>query len=414
MKEVSPLSSQKGESPNLRSALFGSDFLQGLLSLGLVVVATVCAGILLASRTGSLDELPGLLLIVPASISLRGNVFGAMGSRLNTAIHAGTYRRRISPTSVVGENINASLVLSLWTCLVLAFMAKGIALTLGIADTITLDRFIAISVVGGMLASLAALIFSLVVTNISVRYRWNPDNITAPLVTAVGDLMTIPAILWAATLMDSDIVPVSITIIVSITAVVLLVVSWLFGRESFKTILKESMPILLVALLVEVLAGYAIERQTQDFINSPALLILLPSYLAVGGSLGSLLSAQLSTKLHLGLIKPTPLPQKNARRDMLSVILLAVPSFLTLALLTLLGAKLFGYEGASFENIFGIIALGGIPATAIVVFVAYYGTVVSVRMRVDPDTYGIPIVTATLDLSSALIIAFIIGILQIT
>lgn len=407
-------SPSKTENPSARFTLFGSDFFQGLFSLGMVVVATVGAGLLLASQSGRLADFPGLLLIVPAAISLRGNVFGAMGSRLNTAIHSGTYSRSISPKSVMGQNINASLVLSLWMCFILALLAKGMALALGIHNTISLDRFIAISVLGGMLASIAVLIFSLMVTAISIRYKWNPDNFTAPLVTAIGDLLTIPAILWAATLMDTDIVPEYMTIAVSIIVVSVLVAVLFFGRTSFKSILRESMPILLIATFIGILAGYVIERQTHDFIDSPALLIVLPSYLAVAGSLGSLLSSRLSTKLHLGMISPASFPQKNARKDLFSVVLLAIPAFTALAGLTLLGANIFGYAGATAENILGVIVLGGIPAIGIVILISYYGTVISMKVGVDPDTYGIPIVTSTLDLSSALIIAFVIGILEIT
>ncbi len=401
-------------SENRKMTFFGTDFTQSLFSLGLVVISTVGAGMLLARQSGRIGDFPGLLLMVPAAISLRGNVFGTMGARLSTAIHSGTYRRSLSPTSVMGENINASLVLSLWTCLALALLAKGMAFALGIPNTISLDRFIAISVFGGMLASLAALVFSLLVTNISVRFNWNPDNVTAPLVTAAGDLMTIPALLWAASLMNSDIVPTSFTIAVSVAAVLVLFVVWVFGRTSLKTILKESMPILVAAIVIGIFAGYAIERQTSDFLNAPALLILIPSYLAVAGSLGGLLSSQLSTKLHLGMISPAPFPQKGARRDMLAVVGVAIPAFVALAGLTLLGAKIQGLAGASVANVFGVALLGAIPAIIVVLAVSYYGTVVSLRMGVDPDTYGIPVVTSVLDLSSALTIAFIIGILNIT
>ena len=55
------------------------------------------AGLTLGSITGTLQELPGLLVLVPAAIGMRGNVFGALGSRLGTAIHSGTFtlaRRR--------------------------------------------------------------------------------------------------------------------------------------------------------------------------------------------------------------------------------------------------------------------------------------------------------------------------------
>ena len=45
--------------------------------------------------------------------------------------------------------------------------------------------------------------------------------------------------------------------------------------------------------------------------------------------------------------------------------------------------------------------LGGLLATVLIVVVAYYGTLAAVRFGVDPDTYGIPMVTSSLDLAGA-------------
>src|SRR5712671_4953188 len=69
------------------------------------------AGITLGSITHTLNSLPGLLVLVPAAIGMRGNVFGGLGSRLGTLIHTGTFRvsRRLS--TPVGQNIAAALVL---------------------------------------------------------------------------------------------------------------------------------------------------------------------------------------------------------------------------------------------------------------------------------------------------------------
>ena len=44
---------------------------------------------------------------------------------------------------------------------------------------------------------------------------------------------------------------------------------------------------------------------------------------------------------------------------------------------------------------------GGLLATVCVVVVAYYTTIVAVRFGLDPDTYGIPMVTSTLDFVGA-------------
>jgi mgtE-like transporter len=58
----------------------------------------------------------------------------------------------------------------------------------------------------------------------------------------------------------------------------------------------------------------------------------------------------------------------------------------------------------------GVSALAGLIATTTAVFAAYYGSTLSYRLGLDPDTYGIPIITAAVDLLGfmSLIIALIV------
>src|SRR5438034_9111912 len=103
-------------------ALVGSDAAsvrQGLAALLVSSGGDLLAGLTLGSITGTLKELPGLLVLVPAAIGMRGNIFGALGSRLGTAIHAGTFRLSARRDTVVGQNLAAAVALSLSISVVL-------------------------------------------------------------------------------------------------------------------------------------------------------------------------------------------------------------------------------------------------------------------------------------------------------
>src|SRR5947209_81547 len=84
-------------------------------------------GIALGLFTNKLAELPGLLVLVPAAIGMRGNVFGALGSRLGTQIHAGTFRLSRRIDTQVGQNMAAAIVSSLSISAVLAVLAKAMS-----------------------------------------------------------------------------------------------------------------------------------------------------------------------------------------------------------------------------------------------------------------------------------------------
>ena len=384
---------------------------QMLASLALVAVASVVAGVFLGANADRLEEFPGLLLMVPAAIALRGNIFGAMGSRLGTAIHAGTYRFSFRPSSVVGENILSSLLLNLLASLALALLGKAFAVVFGIADTIALSQFIAISVTGGFLASLVVLAAALGLTALSVRYRWDPDNITAPLVTSAADLITLPALFATVWFMD---IPRYATVLTAIFAGLTVLATgaiWRGATKSLKRVLAESSPVLVTALALDMFAGIAAESRLGRFADYPSLLVLLPGYLAIAGSLGGILTSRLSTKLHLGIASPSRLPERSARDDMLTIAVLALPGYLLLALAAQAGVEIFGFAGPGFGSLMGITLLGGALVTALVVAVGYYTTMATVRVGLNPDTYGIPIITSVLDLIGAFVLILVLDLL---
>lgn len=384
---------------------------QTLVSIALVVVASVAAGVFLGANTDRLEEFPGLLLMVPAATALRGNIFGAMGSRLGTAIHAGTYRFSFRPASVVGENILSSLLLNLVASLALALLGKAFALVFGIADTIPLSQFIAISVTGGFLASLVVLAAALALTALSVRYRWDPDNITAPLVSSAADLITLPALLATVWLIDIPRYATVLTAVLAGLTALATGVIWHCAAKSMKRILAESSPVLVTALALDMFAGIALESRLARFADFPSLLVLLPGYLAIAGSLGGILTSRLSTKLHLGIASPSRLPERAARGDMLTTAALALPGYLLLALAAQASGGIFDFASPGFGSLAGVTLLGGALVTVLVIAVGYYTTMATVRVGLNPDTYGIPIITSVLDLIGAFVLILFLDLL---
>src|SRR5438874_13383350 len=78
---------------------------QGLAALLVSSAGDLLAGLTLGAITHTLEALPGLLVLVPAAIGMRGNIFGALGSRFGTAIHTGTFTLSRRRDTVVGQNI---------------------------------------------------------------------------------------------------------------------------------------------------------------------------------------------------------------------------------------------------------------------------------------------------------------------
>jgi mgtE-like transporter len=189
------------------------------------------------------------------------------------------------------------------------------------------------------------------------------------------------------------------------------VIGFRAGLPLLRRILTESLPVVLVAGLIDLVAGLTIEKRLTAFSELPALLVLVPPFLASAGAVGGILSSRLSSKLHLGVIAPAGMPSGGARSDIGLCYGLALPVFLLCSVVADIGAELADLASPGPLRMMGVALLGGAIATTFVVFIAYYGTIVAVRLGLDPDTYGIPLVTSSVDLVGAF--ALILAILTL-
>ncbi len=420
--------------PHLRPAVYGylteekESLRQGFAALFLSSAGELVAGIVLAGISGTLDELVGLAVLIPAAIGMRGAIFGAMGSRLSTSIQTGLFELNLR-RGVLAENAQAAVVLSLVSGVFLAFLARFLCDLLGVPTTLSVFDYVVISTVGGILAGVLLLGITVFVARLSVARGWDMDNIAAPMLTAAGDILTLPALVLTTYLIGIPIFSSALAVVLVLTAVVAVGLAFRVGTSNLGRILAESFPILALTGTVMTLVGLALEDRKEVFVTLPALFILLPAFLQMGGALGGILSSRLSSKVHLGLLAPRSVPQARAFRDFTLIYIFAVGVFLFIGgashwlavglgqlspdLLQALGLGT-GDLSPGFLPMLGISALAGLMATTAAVLAAYYGSTVSYRFGLDPDTYGIPIITAAVDLLGFMSLIIALNIFNLT
>jgi mgtE-like transporter len=377
------------------------DSRQRFFALIVGVLFASSGGLVLAAAESTLSELPGLLLLLPGAIALRGNIFGSMGSRLGTATHMGTFGLSYRVDSVLVQNLLASGSLSLISSLLLAVLAKGTASAFGLSPAMTLADFIVISVLGGLLSSVVLALVTIALSVGSVKYEWDLDNVVAPLVTTTGDLLTVPSLILVSFLADRSDTTNGLALSIVLFSAVVLFFSLRTSLERFRRVFRQSVPVLAFAAILDLIAGFVVEKRLKDLLEVEAILILLPAFLGIAGALGGILSSRLSTQFHLGMDDASPLPSRSSLRGAIDLSLLAVPIFIFSGLIAHLIAVLAGQSTPGIAKLILISAIAGSIATLFVVVVAYYTTMGSFRFGLDPDTYGIPVVTSSLDLVGA-------------
>ncbi len=395
-------------------ALLRSDFVgvrAGFFALLISSGGDLVTGLTLASITHTLADLPGLFILIPAAIGMRGNIFGALGSRLGTQIHAGTFRvsRRID--SLFGQNVGSAIVLSLSISAVLAVLAKVVSGAFGTGHTISLVDFMVISVIGAIISSIVVLVITVAVAAFCARRGLDLDNVAAPIVTAAGDIATLPSLFLATYLIGFRYVTPLIATLCAALAVGSLLWALRSGLPFLRRIVLESLPVLVLAGAVDLFAGLTIEKRVESFLTFPALLVLVPAFLEDSGSLGAILAARISTKLHLGTLEPGRGAWWAAIEDVMLIYVYAIPVFVFLGTSSIIVAQVANKASPGALDMMGVALLAGLMATTCSVVVGFYAAVATYRFGLDPDNHGVPMVTSSLDLLGALSLILAIVIL---
>jgi mgtE-like transporter len=375
---------------------------QGFVALFISSIGDLLAGLALGFMTDRLDLLPGLFILIPAAIGMRGNIFGALGSRLGTGIHAGQFVVSRDRESFLAQNVAGAVVLTLSTSLFLGAAAKVVSAAFGVAGAISVWDFIAISIAGGALGSVVVAASSVGIAIWSHRRGWDLDSVSAPLVTAIGDIATLPA-LWAASYLIAlgwltDAFAIAGALVCAYATVRGLVVDLPLARR----IARESMPVLFMAGVIDLLAGTVVEARIERFIAFPALLVLVPPFLEDTNALSGILSSRLGSKLHLGLIEPKTIPQRLALVDMAINFLFAFSVFTLVGVSAELVSWATGLASPGFPTMLGISLTAGFLATLISSAIAYLSAIATFRFGFDPDNHGIPISSSVMDLAGAI------------
>jgi mgtE-like transporter len=122
--------------------------------------------------------------------NLRGSISGSLASRLSTALHQGTMRPSFRNNPELPMYALASILLSLTMSLIIGLSAY-VFCTLGSIPSLDPVGMVGISVTVGVLAGIVHLLVNLLVSITSFRMGLDPDNIAIPVLTILGDIVTI-------------------------------------------------------------------------------------------------------------------------------------------------------------------------------------------------------------------------------
>lgn len=383
-----------------------SNIKEGLIALLICAIGDLIAGIILGKMTFFLETFPGLLVVIPGAIGMRGNIFGSFASRLSTNLHIGLISPKFEFSEDLNNNIFSSFVLTLILSIFLGIVAKVFCILLHYPSMELID-FILICTIAGIISNLIMLPITMFISFKSFEHGWDPDNITSPIIAAFGDLFTLPAIIVSIFILktiDVNYILKDIVLGIILIGVLISFIHCYKSSDESRTILRQSTPVLLLCSFLGGSAGGILNSSVETLLTNPSLLTLIPLFSGESGSLISILGARLSSGLHSGLVEPFKVPKGYTCENFLICYILGIIVFPFIGLLAEGSSMILGTVGVGFDKIIEISTLSGLILVTIMLFLVYYVSITSYNHNLDPDNIVIPISTSITDSISSLVL----------
>ncbi|MCC7555755.1 MAG: magnesium transporter [Methanoculleus marisnigri] len=385
--------------------------LTGLGALLVSAVISSIAGIYLGSVREVLALIPGLMVLLPSIIHIRGSIAGVFASRLSSAMHLGEFSIDFEEGSVLGDNIRASFVITILIALVIGIFSY-VASRIFDSPVISVTDLVLISVVTGIVAGAVVTAITLLIALASYRYGLDLDMIGAPTVTTSGDIITLPILVLSATFVmllspAMRLVLGGITVAIAVAAVIYT----LHRPEGIGPIVRENLFLLIPLSVLGTLAGLTYSFSLDALVAIAVFLILIPPFTGCLGSIGGILGSRLSTGMHTGELNPSFLPERGVVHHFIISYLYTLILLPLLALIAHGAAVLMGLNSPGLGMLVIISLAAGLVVMTLVNGVAYVTASLSFRYGLDPDNFGIPVITSLIDLIGAAALVTAIGLL---
>jgi mgtE-like transporter len=380
---------------------------QGLVALAISTLAGFVAGLTLAHVTGTLEDLPGLIVLIPAAVGMKGTIFGAIGARLGTANVAGLLEPTLKPGSVLQRNVYVAVVTTFSSALWLALLSVLVSAAFG-QPSIAFWRLATVSIVGGAIGAALVLLITLGLSIASYRRGWDLDSVSTPMVTALGDMTTLPSLFLATFLLHSNAVAIPAAVIAIAAAIYATIRSYTVADRVIRRIVLEMTAVILLTPILDVLAGTLLRARQDQLVLVPVLLALIPPFVSQAGALGGIFASRTTSKLQIGVITARGMPETPALIDASIVVGLAVTVFLLVGVIAYGLGEATGLAGMpEFGTLVGGTTLAGLIVTPVTLAASYYLAIGTYRFGLDPDNQSVPIITSVMDLAGIAVILFV-------
>lgn len=171
-----------------------SDFREMLTAELVSVMGGIAVGTLLAFAVGKLALVPGLFILMPGFLAMRGSIAASLAARISTALHLRKKGASKERSQFGKQNIHASFLMALVVSLVLGLVAYVVTRLLFGIDV---PEILFIALIAAFISNVLMIPIAFASTVWLFNHGYDPDDIMGPYITTVGDVVSMVSLLVA-------------------------------------------------------------------------------------------------------------------------------------------------------------------------------------------------------------------------
>jgi mgtE-like transporter len=365
---------------------------QSLFSLSFDMIGLLTGTLLVLYL--SIGEAPWVIALFPGILSVRGAVGGLFSGHLGTGLHLGTIKPVFTKnTKEFGALLRVIIALALVSGVSVGAGAWVFGVFLWNATLMDFIPLMAVIIATMALSVIFVSPLTMLFSVFSFRRGLDPDVIVYPIASPVSDIINTCCYVLSLSLfflfgsVGRYLILLVDTIFVSWVVYILI---RNIGDANFVGTIKEFLLTLVFVTFIVNVTGSLLDR-----ISGTSIRAVYPAIIATIGGVGSIIGSTATTKLALGLIKPSFSSLKEHINEISGAWLASIVMFL---IYVILSTVISGAKTVQELLIFTAQLLTtNFFAVTIMLFVAYAVAIYTFRRGWNPDNFVIPIESSLAD-----------------
>ena len=373
-------------------------FLKEALTAFSFNIGGILAGFIVASHLNVFQLSPWAIAVFPAILTARGVISGLFSGRLSTALHIGTIRPRLRGNTENFYILFKSIIfITLETTVAMSLLSMVFgSLFWGITFADFSDILIVISAT--MVLGLTNSLITIEIAFISFKKGLDPDVTVYPIMSTVADIIITLCYVFTLNLFFLfGFLGRYIVIFLSalLIALALSVLPKCIHNQGFVKTVKESLlAIIFIAFIVNV-TGTILKDISKIIGSRKEIYTVYPALIDTVGDVGSVVGSTATTKLLLGLLKPSFRAIRNHATRIFTVWIASIIMFIIYSIISLLTQGMLTLH--AFLSFTALLLTANIIAFPAIVLISYAVAILTFKRGLDPDNFVIPIESSLAD-----------------